>query len=194
MALLALAPLFGRGRFDFRSLALLLGVWVLYLGAGTAVAILSPQKVMAIGEDRCIDEMCFAVTGFHRATKIEAGGAVTRPRGVFYIVEARVSNHSRGRAEREAGRTGLVLDDAGRAYPVSPEGMQALALAEGPLPGLDTEVASGQSVSTKLVFDLPAGVTHPAFTLSSSLAFNPATIVIGDDMHFLHKPTIVPLD
>ena len=65
--------------------------------------------------------------------------------------------------------------------------------AEGPLP-LDSKVEAGQSVATKLVFDIPASAAHPAFALGSELKLNPASIVIADEGHFLHKPTIVPLD
>lgn len=51
-----------------------------------------------------------------------------------------------------------------------------------------------ESLSTKLVFEVPSSAVHPAFALSSDLAINPSRIVIGDEGHFLHKPTIVPLD
>jgi hypothetical protein len=148
---------------------------------------------MSVGEDRCFDEMCFAVNGFHRAATIENAGAVTRPQGVFMIVDVRISNRG-GHAQRENGRKGVLIDQSGRVYEVSQAGKQALAGASGPLPGLDAKVDPGQSLDTKLVFDLPASAVHPAFALGSGLGFNPATIVIADEAHFLHKPTIVPLD
>lgn len=188
------ALLFRRWAFAGRLGAGLVALWIIYLGVGTGVAVFSPQRTLAVGEDRCFDEMCFAVTGFHRAPAIESAGSVTRAHGVFLIVDARVSSRSQGHAQREAGRKGLVIDQAGNAYEVSPEGMQALARVEGPLPGLDAEVAPGQSVSTKLVFDVPVNALHPAFTLGTNLSVFPPRLVIADDEHFLHKPTIVPLD
>jgi len=54
-------------------------------------------------------------------------------------------------------------------------------------------VEAGRSVATKLVFDVPVSAAQPAFVLGSDLKFNPASIVIADECHFLHKPTIVPL-
>lgn len=193
--LVAIGSLFFRcWTFAGRLFAATLAVWALYLATGAAIAIFSPQRTFAVGEDRCFDEMCFAVTGFERTPAIESAGSVTRAHGVFLIVNARVSSRSRGRAQREAGRKGVLLDEAGHTYEVSPEGMQALARIEGPLPGLDAEVAPGQSVATKLVFDVPAGIRRPAFTLGSNLAFSPARIVLADDEHFFHKPTVVPLD
>jgi predicted NBD/HSP70 family sugar kinase len=191
---LAGALLFRRWRIAQRLAIGLLSVWVVYLAAGTAIAVLSPQRILALGEDRCFDEMCFAVTGFQRTPAIESPGGTTRARGVFYILDARVSSRSHGRAQREIGRQGLLVDQTGNSYEVSQEGMQALAGVEGPLPGLDTEVAPGQAVSTKLVFDVPADIGSPAFTLGTTIRFFPPLIILGDDEHFLHKPTIVRLE
>jgi hypothetical protein len=184
---------FRRWRLASRLAIGILAVWVVYMGAGTAVALLSPQHKMAVGEDRCFDEMCFAVTGFQRAPEIENAGVVTKPHGVFMIVNVRISNRG-GHAQQENGRNGVVIDPSGHVYEVSPAGMQALANPAGTLPGLDARVGPGQSLDTKLVFDLPASAVYPAFALSSNLGFNPARIVIADEAHFLHKPTIVPLD
>jgi len=62
-----------------------------------------------------------------------------------------------------------------------------------PYPGLDAEVAPSQSLATRLVFELPSEVDDPGFALGSNLKLNPARIVIGDEDHFLHWPTVVPL-
>ena len=188
------ALLFRRWALGGRLFAGLLLVWIVYLGVGTMIAYFTPQRTLSVGEDRCFDEICFAVTGFHRMPTIESAGNVIRAHGVFLIVDARVSSRSRGHIQHETGRKGVLLDQAGNTYGVSSEGMQALARIEGPLPGLDTEVAPGQSVPIKLVFDIPKNVLHPTFTLGTNLSVFPARIVIANDEHFLHKPTIVPLD
>jgi len=188
------ALLFRRWRTARRLGVGLLSAWVVYLAAGTVIAAMAPQRVLAIGEDRCFDEMCFAVTGFQRTPAIESPSGTTRARGVFYIVDARVSSRSLGRAQREAGRKGLMIDENGNTYDTSNEGMRALASAEGPLPGLDTEAAPGQSVSTKLVFDVPVDIKGLAFTLGTTIRFFPPRIILGDDEHFLRKPTIVRLE
>jgi hypothetical protein len=138
--------------------------------------------------------MCFAVTGFHRSPAIQTGEVVTRACGEFLIVSVRVSNRSHRRAQREAGRMAVIVDEAGHRYQVDPRGMRALSDGQGPLPGLDATVDAGESVEAKLVFDLPLNAPHPAFVLGSNLAVNPASIVIADDAHFLHKPSIIPLD
>jgi hypothetical protein len=174
----AVAALILRRRFLAAQLLLaILGVWAIYLAVGTAVAIRTPQHIMSLGEDRCFDEMCFAVMGYNRTPSSIAGRSL-------YMVEVRISNRSRRRAQREIGRKGVLIDRAGRAYEVSRQGMHAL----------DAEVAPGQILNTKLVFELPEDVDYPGFALGSKLAFNPARIVIGDEDHFLHWPTVVPLD
>lgn len=161
--------------------------WVVYLGVGTVVALKAPQHIMALGEDRCFDEMCFAVTGWNRMPSTTAGRS-------WYLVDVRITSKSRGRAQREIGRTGVLIDRSGRVYEVSEAGMHANSpVGAAPYPGLDAEVEPGQSLQTRLVFDLPAEVDAPGFALGSNLALNPARIVIGDEDHFLHWPTVVPL-
>jgi hypothetical protein len=185
----AFAALFFRRRaLATRSLVAVVSAWAVYLGIGTAVALMTPQHIVSLGEDRCFDEMCFAVMGYHRTPSTNAGKSL-------YLVDVRISNRSRGRAQREIGRKGVLIDRSGRVYQASTQGMQALSPANGmPLPGLDAEVAPGQSLQTKLVFELPEEVHYPGFALGSDLAFNPARIVIGDEDHYLHWPTVVPLD
>jgi hypothetical protein len=161
--------------------------WAVYLGIGTVVAIRTPQRIMAVGEDRCFDEMCFAVTGWNRVPSRNVGRSL-------YLVDVRITNRSRGRAQRELGRKGVLIDRSGRVYEASSAGMFAKApSAAFAYPGLDAEVGPGQSLETTLVFDLPTNIDYPGFALGSNLKLNPARIVIADEDHFLHWPTVVPL-
>ena len=182
------ALFFRRWKFAGQLLAGVIVVWIVYLGAGTVVAVRASQHIVPLGEDRCFDEMCFAVTGWNRTPSKNVGRS-------FYSVDVRITNRSRGRAQREIGRKGVLIDRSGRVYEVSEEGMRAFSPVGGPpFPGLDAEVGPGQSLETTLVFDLPTDVDYPGFALGSDLAINPARIVIGDEDHFLHWPTVVPLD
>jgi hypothetical protein len=181
------ALLFRRRGLAVGTLAAIVGAWIAYLGIGTAVALASPQHIMKFGEDRCFDEMCFAVMGYHRLP-------ATNPGKALYLVEVRISNQSGGRAQREIGRKGVLVDRAGHVYEVSTHAIQAFSpVGAAPYPGLDAEVAPGQKLETKLVFELPENVDYPGFALSSDLKFNPAKVVICDEDHFLHWPTVVPL-
>ncbi len=179
--------LFRRRALAARSLLAIAVAWAIYLGVGTAIAVMTPQHIVSIGEDRCFDELCFAVMGYKRTPS-------TNPGKSFYIVDVRISSRSRGRAQREIGRKGVLIDRAGHVYEVSMLGMQAISPWQmHPYPGLDAEVLPGQKLETKLVFELPEDVDCPGFGLGSELAINPARIVIGDEDHFLHWPTVVPL-
>lgn len=193
---IAVASLFLRRRaVAGRFLAGVVMAWTVYLGVGAVVALSAPQHIMALGEDRCFDEMCFAVTGWNRMPSPMAARGATSASRSFYVVAVRIKNRSRGRAQRELGRKGVLIDRSGRVYEVSREGMHELSPVGGPpFPGLDAEVGPGQILETELVFELPADVENPGFALASNLAVNPAHIVIGDEEHFLHRPTVVPLD
>jgi hypothetical protein len=181
------ALLLHRRTLAARSLVAIVLAWALYLGIGTAVALMTPQHLMRFGEDRCFDEMCFAVTGYNRIPSKNAGRSL-------YLVDVRISNRSRGRSQREIGRKGVLVDRSGHVYEVSRSAMRALSAVNGPpYSGLDAEVAPGQSLETKLVFELPEDVSYPGFALGSDLGLNPARFVIGDEDHFLHWPTVVPL-
>jgi hypothetical protein len=183
----AAALFFRRWAIAGRFFAGVVVVWILYLGTGTVVALRAPQHIVALGEDRCFDEMCFAVIGWNRTPSTNAGMSL-------YIVDVRITNRSRGRAQRELGRKGVLIDRSGRVYEVSREGMHAFSPVGGPpFPGLDAEVGPGKSLETTLVFELPTDVDYPGFALANNLAINPARIVIGDEEHFLHWPTVVTL-
>lgn len=196
--LLALAALVTRHfKSAARLFASILAVWLVYVAVGTTVAVLTPQHTVPLGQDRCFDEMCFAVTGFQRSLSIASPVGLVHPNGVFLIVDVRISNQSQRHPQREAGRAAELVDESNHVYQPSPAAMQALAQTQNPnadsLPGLDATVQPGQSLTTRLVFDIPATAARPAFVLTSRLALNPARLVIADDDHFLHKPTIVPL-
>lgn len=185
----ALIALFcGRRALAARITIAFAATWAVYLGAGTAVALLTPQRIVSFGEDRCFDELCLAVMGYNRTPSPNPGKSL-------YVVDLRISNHSRGRAQREIGRTGVLIDQTGHVYAASREAVRAVFPAnESSYPGLDTMVVPGQNLNTKVAFELPVDVRDPGFALGSDLAINPARIVIGDEEHFLHWPTVVPLN
>ena len=173
-----------------RSALILIAIWVFYLGAGTLLAVATPQKTIAIGQDRCFDEMCFAVPSVHRAPAI----GTTQASGIFQVVTIRISSQSRGRVQHESGRIATILDQSGTTYLPSPIGTQAFATINGPQPSLESDLDPAQTLTTNVVFDIPTTAPHPALALSSNLTFYPPRLILGDPMHFLHKPTITPLD
>ncbi len=178
----------------WKSIAGVVVVWIVYLGVVAVVAVRAPQHIMALGEDRCFDEMCFAVMGWNRMPLTNPMSGAADPGRSVYFFDVRVANRSRSRAQRENGRKGVLIDRSGQVYEVSKEGMRRYSPAGAPpYAGLEAEVGPGQSMETKLVFDLPTAVDYPGFALTSDLAINPARIVIGDEDSLLHWPTVWPL-
>ena len=76
-----------------KAARILLGLcvsWAVYLAIVAIVSATTPQHIVAMGEDRCFDEMCFTVV--HAATAPELGpsGQPVKARGIFYLVTIRV--------------------------------------------------------------------------------------------------------
>ena len=107
LASAAIASLRGRRQ---RALALVVG-WAtcvaIYLGVVVAVALVSPQRIFAIGEDRCFDDWCVAVRDVTVTHEMGTGVDAIKANGQFYVVTIRLSNHARGRSQRAS-----IGDDA----------------------------------------------------------------------------------
>lgn len=110
--------------------------------------------------------------------------------GTFYIVTVRVLFDSatisahRGMSPLEIGpRTVYVLDAQGREYPLQPEGASD---------SLRHPIVPGQSYTTDLVFDLPAGISSPMLFVGAA-AGAPDRILIGSENSVLHKKTLFAL-
>ncbi len=164
-------------------------VWLVYLSIVFIVAAATPQRVVPFDQDLCFDEMCFAVVQARTFHQLMLGDQPVRPQGTFYVVTVRVSNHSRGRAESELGIRPLLWS-AGRSWQTSTAGQRAWDQTHGSTPPLTARLASGQSILTDLVFDLPADVSTPALMIDHG--FTPGYFVIGESPLF-HKPTVQQL-
>src|SRR5258708_7918156 len=73
-----------------RGVGWLAGVWVVYLCVLVGVSLGQKQRVVAIGEPQCFDEMCFTVTGVE-----ELPGFLIRDGRRLMRVTVRVTNHGK---------------------------------------------------------------------------------------------------
>jgi hypothetical protein len=158
-------------------------VWLVYLGAGFAVALGTPQRVLGPGQERCFDDMCFGVARVERVAAINKDGRQVRAAGVFYAVTVTTTNRGRGRTQKENGAEASLMDAAGERY------LPVVGL--GGNGKLDATVAAGQSVESRLVFDVPASAQRLGLVVDHSYALNPGWIIVGDQEHLGHKPTII---
>jgi hypothetical protein len=178
VALLVLAGFAAiRGR-RARAIILLrrLGVFVgVYLGIVILVSLVSPSRVLEIGEEQCWDDWCIAVTQVRRQA---AEGARS------YEVTLRVSSRARRRAQREFGVYLYLVDDRGQRYDPVPD--------PAAVP-FDVELQPQQAVTMTRVFNLPADARDPLLSVSHAGWF-PGLFIIGDPESLFHRRTVVRLE
>jgi len=188
------AALRGRGR---RTKSILIGYGMfaaVYLGAVVAVSLISPQRVLAIGNDRCFDDWCVAVEDVTFTRALGQGDRAVTANGVFYVVRLRLSNHGHGRPQRASSAAVHLIDGRGQRYDASRQGQDAFEAQRGPAPLLTSTIPVGQPVNTVQVFDLPKDARNVGLTIEHPVGLSPAVLVIGDDASLFHKPTIVRLN
>ena len=176
LAVVIAAALRGRGSQAVRLLAALGVSLALYLGVIALVALASPPRVMALGQDRCFDDWCVAVEDSARSES---------PKGAELTVTLRLSSRARRAPQRENGIAVAVLDEEGRRFEA------AVKREDAPFNVL---LQPGQAVTTTRTFDvsgasgqLNLAVEHAGFSRF------PGMFIIGDDSSLFHKPTIVHL-
>jgi hypothetical protein len=183
------------GRFQQAgNLLFRLGVGlVLYLAIVALVGLFSPQRVVALGDDRCFDDWCVAVEDVALAQALGQGEPLVQATGTFYVVTLRLSNHARGQDQRASSAAVHLSDRQGQQYDISLEGQKAFIEQNGPVVPLTSLIPVGQSLKTVQVFDLPTEVGQVNLTIEHPVGFSPGLFIIGDEASLLHKPTIVRL-
>jgi hypothetical protein len=160
-----------------RGIVWLVGVWLAYLCVLVAVSLGQRQRVVAMGEPQCFDEMCFTVT---RAEELP--GFLIRDGRRLVRVSVRVTNQGR-KAQSEKLIRVYLLDAQGRQWEPSP-GINGVALT--------AKVMGTESVVSEPVFKVAADATELrlVFTRGGS---QPGVLVIGDSDSWLHRRTVVRL-
>jgi hypothetical protein len=174
-----------RRRASAGKLMLTVGaIWCIYLVILAISDLTVRQKVTKAGEDRCFDEMCFAVV--HVQT---SSSPYTTSADRIYAVTVRVTSHSRGRTEAEGGIRARLYA-GGKYFDVSQQAQKSYDARHGETPGLTQRLAPGESIQSVLLFEVPQGTEHPALTLDHG--FTPGYFVIGESP-FFHRPDILQL-
>ncbi len=160
-----------------RGVAWLVGVWVVYLCAVIGVSLGQVQRVVAMGEPQCFDEMCFAVTRVE-----EVPGFLIRDGRRLLRVSVQVTNKGR-KAQSEGLIRAYLVDGQGRRWEMSP-GVNGVELT--------ARVAGGGSVVSEPVFKVAADASGFGLVLTHG-RWQPGVLVIGDSDSLLHKKTVVEL-
>ena len=194
LAAAAVAALRGRRR---RARSLLVGYGIsvaIYLGAVVVVSLMSPQHVLAIGEDRCFDDWCVAVADVTVLRELGQGQRVVKADGVFYVVTLRLANHARGRTQRASSAAVHLIDGSGQTYEVSQRGQEAYESEHGASAPLTSTLAVGQFLDAVQVFELPADARDVGLTVEHPVGPAPGLFISGDEASLWHRPTIVRLN
>jgi hypothetical protein len=174
----AVSQLRGERRRVRRGVAWLAGVWTIYLGVVVGVSLVQRQRVMAIGEPQCFDEMCFTVT-----TVEEVPGFLIKDARRLVRVSVRVTNRGR-KAQSEGLIWAYLVDAQGRRWEESP-GVNGV--------GLTARVTGGNSVVSEPVFKVAGDATGLRLVFTHGY-WQPGVLVIGDSDSLLHRRTAVKLD
>lgn len=159
------------------GLAWIVAVWVAYLAVLLTVSLTQGQRVVALGQPQCFDEMCFTVTGIN-----EPEGLPAQDQRRLVRVSIRIANKGH-KPESEGLIQAYLIDSGGRLWGESP-GLSGVRLT--------TRVPAGQSVISEPVFAVAEDATGLKLIFTHG-HWQPGMLVIGDSDSLLHRRTVVPL-
>jgi len=160
-----------------RGIAWILGVWVVYLFVLIGVSLGQRQRVVAMGEPQCFDEMCFTVIRVE-----EVPGFLIRDGRRLVRVSVQVANTGR-KAQREGLIRAYLVDGQGRRWEES-AGVNGVELT--------ARVVGGGSVVSEPVFKVAGDATGLGLVFTHWRR-QPGVLVIGGSDSLLHKKTVVRL-
>ena len=159
-----------------RNFMWVVGIWVVYMAVLLLASRMQPQKVVAIGQDQCFDEMCFAVTGVQ-----ELPGFLIQDGSRLVRVSVRISNHGREKTQSEGLIQAYLIDKQGRRWAES----TAVSGVR-----LTARVAAGDSVMSQPVFKVAKDASGLGLVFTHGQR-QPGVLVIGDSDSLLHRRTVV---
>lgn len=162
-----------------RGVSALLVVWAVYLSVLLVVSRAQPSRVLSPGQDRCFDEMCFAVLGAEAMEGFRTRGS--EPERLLRVT-VHVSNHGKRQTESEAALRAYLLDTRGHRWSALP-GLSGVPLT--------VPVPPGGSTLSSPVYRLPRDGEPVGLIFSHGLS--PSRLVIGDPESFGHQPDIFML-
>jgi hypothetical protein len=160
-----------------QGVAWLLGVWAVYLCMVMGVSLGQRQRVVAVGEPQCFDEMCFAVIRVE-----EVPGFLIRDGRRLLRVSVQVRNRGR-KAQSDGLIRAYLVDGQRRRWERSP-GVNGVQLT--------ARVAGGDSVVSEPVFKVAADASGLGLVLTHG-RWQPGVLVLGDTDSLLHRKTVVGL-
>ena len=141
-----------------------------YFAVLVIVSLVQPGRVVPLGQDKCFDDWCIAVTG-------------AEPRAGRLDVTLHIANRGRGRTQAEPDAYVYLRDDEGREFAAVTAAAASTAAAVG------DQVPAGQVLVVHETFDVPA-VAPSLALVKARRARLPGNVIIGDPTSLLHRPTL----
>jgi hypothetical protein len=148
-----------------------------YFALVVAVAVASPQRLVALGQPQCSDDWCITPDSVH--------GAV-RENAMTYTVSFQLSSRARRVAQRER----FVV-----AYLRTREGRRIDPVGDKTDVPFDTLLQPGQTVRASRRFVVAHATDGLGLVVAREGGFRfPGCCIVGDESSFLHKHTIISVD
>jgi hypothetical protein len=164
----------GRSRSALRILRVIAVSLAVYFAICCLSTVLTPRRVLAIGDPQCFDDWCIELSG---ATKTPAGPIVT------YQTSIRIFSRAQRVAQRENGAAVYLEDDRGVRYTALPNSSDIPA---------NILLQAGDSVSVTRAFQLPASARDVGFVFTHT-GFPIQWFIIGEGQSLFHKEAITRL-
>ena len=164
------------------GLAWLVGVWVVYVGVVVAVSLTERQRMVALGQEQCFGEMCFAVTGVDEVPRY-LGRNPAADQSRLIRVRVQVRNTARGKAQSERLIRAYLVDGQGRRWDET-RGVNGKRLTG--------QVQAGGEMVSEPVFKVAEDATGLGLVFTRG-GWQRGVLVVGDSDSWLHRRTVVPL-
>lgn len=177
------------------------GWGIVYAAALISSSLTSHEQLLGRDEDKrfCgfyLDcHLQVAVTRVDTARALGTGDRAVRAEGVFYILTLRVSSTAVAAQLQLLDPRLSVRDRSGRVFTRHAAAESTLAARGAPAESLTRPLAAGETFTTTVAFDVPAGAPAPRLSVTEGIWAERLVelILIGDEDSFLHKRTMFEL-
>jgi hypothetical protein len=135
--------------------SLLGGVVAVYVLAWTMFYFVRNEKPVPFDTDVCFDDWCATVEGVDTVKTLGIGPTEIRPKGIFFILHVKMSNHARGIAQKPSEPRIHIEDGDGNIWTFSAKGQRALESTDGKQNDIGKRLELDESLVTKIVFEIP---------------------------------------
>jgi uncharacterized protein involved in high-affinity Fe2+ transport len=181
----------------------MLVIAAVYLSAILIFSLASSEKVLARGQEKHFCEidchLAYSIADIKQTKTIGKAPNQATANGAFALVtiktrfdETTISSTRGNGSLYPNSRALTVVDEQGRKYSPSPEGLKALELAGAAGTPIQTPLRPSESYTTTVAFDLPVDVRSPTLLINEG-EWN-TYLVIGHENSLLHKKTRFQID